>query len=196
MRKEAIRHSGSRLRIIGGEWRGRKLSFPEQVANLRPTPDRVRETLFNWLASRIHGANCLDLFAGSGALGLEALSRGASHCTFVDTANVATDVIRRHLSDLNANDRATIVCGDALQWQTRTPVDIVFLDPPYSAELVGTVIHHLHTNDLLASDARIYVELERNQTPPDLPTSLEVIRDKVAGSVRYQLLAVSDNVCL
>ena len=196
MRKEAIRHSSGRLRIIGGEWRGRKLSFPEQVTHLRPTPDRVRETLFNWLTSRIHGAHCLDLFAGSGALGLEALSRGASHCTFVDNANVATDVIRRHLSDLDARDRATIVCGDALQWQGRAPADIVFLDPPYSADLVGIALHHLLTQGLLASDARVYVELERNQAPPDLPTSLEVIRDKIAGSVRYQLLAVSDNVCL
>ena len=195
MRKAPIKQSSSRLRIIGGEWRGLRLNFPDNVAHLRPTPDRVRETLFNWLTSRIQDAHCLDLFAGSGALGLEALSRGANHCVFVDSSAVATDAIRGHLSHLKAQDRATIVSDNALEWQG-TPADIVFLDPPYSADLIGTALEHLLTQGLLAPDARVYVELERNQTMPDIPASLEVIRDKVAGNVRYLLLAVSDNVCL
>ena len=195
MRKEPIKHSSGRLRIIGGEWRGLRLNFPDNVAHLRPTPDRVRETLFNWLTSRIQGAHCLDLFAGSGALGLEALSRGANHCVFVDSSAVATDAIHGHLSHLNAQERATIVSNNALEWQG-TPADIVFLDPPYSADLIGSALQHLLTQGLLAKDARVYVELERNQTMPDIPASLAVIRDKVAGNVRYLLLAVLDNVCL
>ena len=195
MRKEAIRHGTGRLRIIGGEWRGLKLNFPGEVAHLRPTPDRVRETLFNWLTNRIHGARCLDLFAGSGALGLEALSRGASHCTFVDNAAAAAEAVRGHLSHLNAHQRATVVSGDALRWQG-APVDIVFIDPPFSSDLAGVALEHLLSEGLLANDARIYLELERKQTPPHLPASLKVIRDKVAGNVRYQLLAIADNVCL
>ena len=127
MRKAPIKQSSSRLRIIGGEWRGLRLNFPDNVAHLRPTPDRVRETLFNWLTSRIQGAHCLDLFAGSGALGLEALSRGASHCTFVDNAAAAAEAVRSHLSQLNADQRATVVCGNALQWQG-APFDVVFID--------------------------------------------------------------------
>jgi 16S rRNA (guanine966-N2)-methyltransferase len=188
MGKQAIRHSSGRLRIIGGEWRGLKLSFSGDVADLRPTPDRVRETLFNWLTNRIRGARCLDLFAGSGALGLEALSRGASHCAFVDSSTVAADTIRNHVRQLKAQERASVVCGNALNWQG-DPVDIVFLDPPYAENLAGIALQHLIAKGLLASDARIYVELERNQTPPDFPASLEVIRDKIAGNVRYQLLA-------
>ena len=195
MRKEAIRHGTGRLRIIGGEWRGLKLNFPGEVANLRPTPDRVRETLFNWLTNHIHGARCLDLFAGSGALGLEALSRGASHCTFVDNAAAAAEAVRSHLSQLNAHQRATVVCGNALQWQG-APFDVVFVDPPYSSDLGGSALEHLVHEGLLANDARIYLEMERNQAPPPIPAILEVIRDKVAGNVRYQLLAIADNVCL
>ena len=195
MRKAPIKQSSSRLRIIGGEWRGLRLNFPDNVADLRPTPDRVRETLFNWLTNRIQGAHCLDLFAGSGALGLEALSRGANHCVFVDNSAVATDAIRGHLSQLNAQERATIVCNNALQWQG-SPADVVFIDPPYSADLAGIALQHFLTKGLLANSARIYVELERNQTMPDIPVPLEVIRDKVAGNVRYQLLAISDNICL
>lgn len=105
----------NQLRIIGGEWRGRKLRFPD-VPNLRPTPDRVRETVFNWLMPMIHGAHCLDLFAGSGALGLEALSRGAARTTFVDSHKKVTQFIQEHLTLLNANDRANVFQMDGLKF--------------------------------------------------------------------------------
>ena len=105
----------NQLRIIGGEWRGRKLRFPD-VPNLRPTPDRVRETIFNWLMPVIHGARCLDLFAGSGALGLEALSRGASYTTFVDSHKKATQALKSHLDLLDVNERAEVIQNDSIKF--------------------------------------------------------------------------------
>ena len=114
--KMAGKHGGQhgQLRIIGGEWRGRKLLFPA-ADGLRPTPDRVRETLFNWLAAHVRDARCLDLFAGSGALGLEALSRGAAHCDFVEQGQHSADTIERHLHTL-ACDRGKVWRADARQW--------------------------------------------------------------------------------
>lgn len=128
----------NQLRIIGGEWRGRKLRFPD-APNLRPTPDRVRETIFNWLAPMIQGAHCLDLFAGSGALGLEALSRGAALTTFVDSHKKVTQELKNHIETLNANARAKVFSMDGVKFLTQdkfqtTEVkqyDLVFLDPPY-----------------------------------------------------------------
>ena len=110
-------------------------------------------------------------------------------------AAAAAEAVRGHLSQLNAHQRATVVCGNALQWQG-APFDVVFVDPPYSSDLGGIALEHLVHEGLLANDARIYLEMERNQASPPIPASLEVIRDKVAGNVRYQLLAVADNVCL
>lgn len=132
----------NQLRIIGGEWRGRKLHFPD-APNLRPTPDRVRETVFNWLASMIHGARVLDLFAGSGALGLEALSRGAAFTTFVDSHKKVTQTLQEHLALLNAKDKAEVLSMDGVKFlshakflNTEAKVyDLVFLDPPYHLDL-------------------------------------------------------------
>ena len=135
----------SQLRIIGGQWRGRKLAFtPED--GLRPTADRVRETLFNWLAADIHGARCLDLFAGSGALGLEALSRGAAHCDFVDHSSRACRQIETHLALLEAADRGHChpVGAEPFLRGAQQAYDIVFLDPPPLIASPSPPLIHAH----------------------------------------------------
>jgi 16S rRNA (guanine966-N2)-methyltransferase len=179
------------LRIIGGRHRGRRLKFPAGV-EIRPTPDRVRETLFNWLQPRIHGARVLDLFAGSGALGLEALSRGAGHVSFVEKDRRAAAAIDTLASEWQETG-ARVACDDALGWLERSaggaPFDIVFLDPPYDSALLSGVAAALVRGALLAPDARIYVEHRARDGLPVLPDGWQHIRDGRAGEVGYHLFA-------
>lgn len=176
------------VRIIGGQWRGRKLSFTP-AEGLRPTGDRIRETLFNWLAPFIQGARCLDLFAGSGALGLEALSRGAAHCDFVDTAGTAMTQIQRHLETLDATDRGRchIVPAQKYLTQAVTPYDIVFVDPPFSLQLAGPICALLADTSLLSKNALIYVETAATAPMLDIPPQWTPHREKLASGVIYQL---------
>jgi 16S rRNA (guanine966-N2)-methyltransferase len=177
------------LRIIGGSWRGRKLRFPAAPL-IRPTPDRVRETLFNWLGARVNGARCLDLFAGSGALGLEALSRGAAHVTFVEHDAQAARALRALLEEWGA--RAAIVERvDALRFLQGTPqtFDIVFLDPPFAADLLAESAAALERGGWLSSAALVYVEYAARDALPPLPSSWRVLREKRAGEVGYHLYA-------
>lgn len=178
----------NKLRIIGGEWRGRKLRFPD-VPNLRPTPDRVRETIFNWLAPMIKGARCLDLFAGSGALGLEALSRGAVFTTFVDSHKKATAALTSQLDLLQAKDVAEVLQMDAVTFLTgkAKKYDLVFLDPPYHLDFMQKVIPLLETKGWLNDNAMVYLEIERRQSPPELPENWEQLKEKTAGEVKYFL---------
>ena len=188
MRQQRRQQKGSgTLRIIGGDWRGRRLEFPSSP-NLRPTGDRIRETLFNWLAAEVGGSRCLDLFAGSGALGLEALSRGARHCTFLETSSAAIEGINAHLSLLNAVDRGRVINTNALSWRD-DPFDIVFVDPPFSENLAIDSLRHLIDNQLLTDSALIYLEVASTASLEDLPPTLSIIRDKQSGAVRYLLLA-------
>ncbi len=178
----------NQLRIIGGEWRGRKLRFPD-APNLRPTPDRVRETVFNWLAPMIHGARCLDLFAGSGALGLEALSRGAAFTTFVDSHKKVTQSLRAHLDLLNCNNKAQVLQLDGvkyLQGQAEQ-YDLVFLDPPYHLDFMQKVVPLLEDNNWLADNAMLYLEIEKRQSLPELPENWQLLKEKTAGEVNYFL---------
>jgi len=186
----------NQLRIIGGEWRGRKLRFPD-VPNLRPTPDRVRETIFNWLAPMIHGARCLDLFAGSGALGLEALSRGAAFTTFVDSHKKATIALKSHLDLLNSNgrsndhsnDRAEVIQMDSVKFlkAEAKKYDLVFLDPPYHLDFMQKVVPLLESNAWLSDKAMLYLEIEKRQSLPELPENWKQLKDKTAGEVNYYL---------
>lgn len=184
----------NQLRIIGGEWGGRKLRFPD-APNLRPTPDRVRETVFNWLAPIIHGARCLDLFAGSGALGLEALSRGAVFTTFVDNHKKVIQALHSHLDLLKANDRAEVLNFDGISFlshdnfiNTEARVyDVVFLDPPYHLDLMGKVVPLLEENKCLADNAMLYLEIEKRQSLPELPVNWKMLKEKTAGEVSYFL---------
>jgi 16S rRNA (guanine966-N2)-methyltransferase len=177
----------NQLRIIGGEWRGRKLGFPD-VEGLRPTTDRVRETLFNWLQPVIHGARCLDLFAGSGALGLEALSRGAAKVAFVDSDRRAVQSLKENLVLLK-NDRGSVVQSDALAFlrSESQPYDVVFLDPPFRKALLQPCLEQLSHGGWLSDNARLYIEVEQELGEPELPDGWEMVRSKKAGQVIYGL---------
>jgi 16S rRNA (guanine966-N2)-methyltransferase len=179
------------LRIIAGRHRGRRLRFPAGV-EIRPTPDRVRETLFNWLQPRIVDARVLDLFAGSGALGLEALSRGAAHVTFVERDRRAASAIDALLKEWQ-EPSANVICADAAGWLAAPtsdgPYDIVFLDPPYDAAVLSGVAEALAGHGRLAADARIYVESRAREPLPALPSGWREQRSGRAGEVGYHLYA-------
>jgi len=176
------------LRIIGGKWRSRRLSFADMMG-LRPTGNRIRETLFNWLAPYIADARCLDAFAGSGALGFEALSRGAAEAVLVEKDAAACRYLQANKQQLDAN-HATIINQDVLHWLANAreePFDIVFLDPPFSENLFQGAIDALHRRRLVAPGGLIYLEsplAEAFATPPEW----HCIREKSGGSVRFRLL--------
>jgi 16S rRNA (guanine966-N2)-methyltransferase len=178
------------LRIIGGTWRGRTWRFPE--GDIRPTPDRVRETLFNWLAQDIAGACCLDLFAGSGALGLEALSRGAARAVFVEQSAEAARDLRQTLALWGGEPAlaAQIHVADALRFLAGKPevFDVVFLDPPFSAGLLTRVADRLDAGHWLKPAALIYAECPARAGLPPLPAGWLVAKTGRAGEVGYHLL--------
>jgi 16S rRNA (guanine966-N2)-methyltransferase len=176
------------LRIIGGQWRGRKLRFAA-APGLRPSPDRVRETLFNWLMAAVPGARCLDLFAGSGALGLEALSRAALSCFFVDTNAANCRQISEHLRTLQCA-AGQVANSDAAAWLRQAasiPFDIVFLDPPFHGGLLGECCQLLEQRGWLSPSALIYIETASDEPLPALPPNWRQHRDRSAGKVAYRL---------
>ena len=174
------------MRIIAGHWRGRRLQLAEGD-RARPTPDRVRETLFNWLMPVIDGACCLDLFAGSGVLGIEALSRGAGRAVLVDNDAAVLDALDENLEMLDAGD-AELVEADAWQYLAGDPqsFDVVFLDPPYAEKGLGELCTLLGRG-WLAPGARIYLEWRRSGARPVLPEDWQLLREKTAGQVQYAL---------
>jgi 16S rRNA (guanine966-N2)-methyltransferase len=182
-------HGGQgHLRIIGGQWRSRKLSFPE-APGLRPTPDRVRETLFNWLAAHIEGAKVLDAFTGSGALYLEALSRGASMALALDANATAISSLRHNL-DLLHCAVGQLLQSDALKYletQTPTAFDLVFLDPPFHQNLLPGTCTLLQEKGWLAERAWIYTESETPPSALQMPATWRLHREKKAGQVYYSL---------
>ena len=178
-----------RLRIVAGNWRSRLLDIAD-VPGLRPTSERIRETLFNWLEPRIHGARCLDLFAGTGALGLEALSRGAGSAVFVEKSMLAVSTLTANIKTLDA-ERAVVRHMDALDYlrgENTERFDIVFLDPPFAAGMIDDLCRLVADQKILANDAYIYIEQERSKTEPELPAGWDVLKNKTAGSVRYMLV--------
>jgi 16S rRNA (guanine966-N2)-methyltransferase len=179
------------LRIIAGTWRGRRFRFTAE-ANIRPTPDRVRETLFNWLRERVTAARCLDLCAGSGALGLEALSRGAARVHFVESDATAVRELRARLEEWGARG-GTVERMDALRYLRTKPeaFDIVFLDPPFTAGLLRAAAHLLEDRDWLAPAALIYVESAARVELPELPAAWRLVKAKRAGEVGYHLFQKS-----
>jgi 16S rRNA (guanine966-N2)-methyltransferase len=186
-KNSAVARQPNRLRIVGGRWRGMRIDFPA-IEAIRPSPDRVRETLFNWLQTRIVGTRCLDLFAGSGALGIEALSRGAAEVTFVDREPQVGRHITQALQRLNATG-ATVQVEDAARFLGRAPqpFDVVFLDPPFASALLQAAFEKL-PRGWLANDAYIYVECPADVPLPSLPMGWTVYRSKQAGQVGYHLL--------
>ncbi len=182
-----------KVRIIGGKWRGRSLKVLD-VPGLRPTPDRVRETLFNWLAPHIVNTRCLDLFAGSGALGFEALSRGAKSITFVDKYPPVVANLKRIVQELDATKQCEVIRASAVSFiQTQiNPIafDIVFIDPPFASPLVKQSIEALAHSELIKQDSLLYIESPHVLNENDLPPLWEVSKAKMAGEVAYHLVRV------
>lgn len=194
-----------RVRIIGGRWRRRRLEFPVSP-ELRPTPDRVRETLFNWLGPFIEGSRCLDLFAGSGALGFEAASRGATKVVMVDHDWRIIQCLRRHARTLAA-DHIEVACAEAIDF-LRAPgpgiavgsaktgshpqnfghaFDIVFLDPPFASNLLGTACHYLQCNRWLRRGSLVYLEAKHTGQRREVPQAWASYRSRRAGRIDYCL---------
>lgn len=186
MKKPTSGGSGQ-IRIIGGQWRGRKLLVPDSPG-LRPTTDRVRETLFNWLAPSMVDARCLDCFAGSGALGLEALSRYAASATLLEMERHVAQQLQKNLATLKA-EHGKVVNTNTLTYlnQSGTPHDVVFIDPPFRKGLLEETLNLLETNGWLADSALIYVESEVENGMPPVPANWDLHREKIAGQVAYRL---------
>lgn len=184
------KHS-NQVRIIAGQWRGRRLPVIE-APGLRPTGDRVRETLFNWLGAHIIGARCLDLFSGSGALGLEALSRGASAAVFVEKSQAVLDGLIEATRTWPGIDKAEFVCADANDWVlgAHTEFDLVFLDPPFGTERAEHWCHRLVQRGLVRDGGRLYLESAKGQglSEEALGSSLSIERQKVIGQVEISLV--------
>ncbi len=189
----AKRDAGGKLRIIGGQWRGRQLQFPA-VEGLRPTGDRIRETVFNWLTGYTAHARCLDVFSGSGAMALEALSRGAAHVTALELDRNAAHTIQQHGKTLAAA-HLTVHNVNSLDWlkagNNAEPFDIVFIDPPFAAELAEQCVALLLQGNWLSPEAWIYVEADRKLAKPEFAENIVEHRYKESGQVRYGLYYLS-----
>ncbi|PJC84993.1 16S rRNA (guanine(966)-N(2))-methyltransferase RsmD [Vibrio sp. HA2012] len=175
------------IRIISGLWRGRKLPVHD-AEGLRPTTDRVKETVFNWLAQDIPHATCLDLFAGSGGLGFEAASRQAQQVTMLEMNPVACQQLQTNISTLKT-DRISALNTDALAYlrQPGSPFDVVFIDPPFRKGLLDETVQLLEANGWLSPTALIYIETEKELSLPSLPVSWSLHREKIAGQVCFRL---------
>ena len=175
------------VRIIAGKWRGRRLKVPD-VQDLRPTPDRVRETLFNWLSLLLPGARCLDLFAGSGILGFEALSRGALRVVMVDQSPEVIKTLKEEAVGFGADNVIIYRANVPTQLQTvEQPFDIVFLDPPYTGGLLLPICSYLEEHHFLADQAYIYLESQQAIESSHLPANWQIVKSGKAGQVFYHL---------
>ena len=202
MKSSNLKAESGSYRIIGGLWRSRRLNFPV-IEGLRPTTDRVRETVFNWVSSEIHGAHVLDVFSGSGALGLEALSRGATKLAAIEKNKQAAVALQSNIDLLMQNSKsesvAKVIQVNALSYlkalkSNGSPVsesyDLIFLDPPFRKGLLEEVILLLDGHPMVKEDALIYIEREKDMASLTLPESWSLLKDKVAGQVVYQLFRV------
>lgn len=190
--RRAARPSSSQgqIRIIGGQWRGRKLPVM-QAEGLRPTTDRVKETLFNWLQFELPGARVLDLFAGSGSLGFEALSRGASHVVFAETSPTALRQLTSNINSLQASAEVISQGAQAcLAKQPQASIDMVFIDPPFGKHWLDTIIPELDASGILQAQAWVYVESGQQDTFNSWPQHWHLHREKAAGQVTYRLFRV------
>jgi 16S rRNA (guanine966-N2)-methyltransferase len=190
-----VTNAHRRLRIIGGEWRSRQIQFAD-LEEIRPTPDRVRETLFNWVKADIHGARCLEPFAGSGVLSLEALSRGAQHCTMLDCQPPAHHALMSNLRTLGAaTDRYLCELADARHWLTKyngPPFDLIFLDPPFVDDDLSELLTQLMRPTLLAEAGQVYVE--SGHQLEHVPIGTRIGRQKKAGAVHYALVTRQESL--
>ncbi|MGJ3354043.1 16S rRNA (guanine(966)-N(2))-methyltransferase [Providencia sp. Je.9.19] len=187
MAKKPQTTSLGQIRIIGGKWRGRKLPVRDSEG-LRPTTDRIKETLFNWLMPVVQDARCLDCYAGSGSLGFEALSRFANSVTFIELDKQNAQLLSDNKMRLQA-DNATVINNSSLTIlnQMGTPFDLVFIDPPFRKGLLNETIQLLENNQWLADESWIYIESEAESPLTDIPANWQLHREKIAGQVAYRL---------
>jgi len=177
------------IRIISGQWRGRRLPVLD-IEGLRPSTDRVRETLFNWLMHDVSGAHCLDLFAGSGALGLECLSRGASSTLFIESNKHVAAQLKQNIQTLKSLETGEVLSQSALNFLARPAsrqFDLVFLDPPFDSPLLIQVLPLLVDNGWLAQSALVYIEQASKKDPEATPAGWSLYKEGKAGYCRYSL---------
>ena len=181
--------SNNQVRINGGSLRGQKIIF-SNTTGLRPTGNRIKETLFNWISQHVQNSNCLDLFSGSGSLGIESVSHGARSVTMIEKDYFAFLAIKNSCSRLNIKN-ATIIEADAVKWSSeesnKTTFDLVFLDPPFMSDLVPVCCEILEKNKLLSSPCYIYVETTKKKKGLCVPENWILLKDKVTGQVAYKL---------
>ena len=176
------------IRLISGQWKGKKLPVKDKQG-LRPTTDRTKETLFNWLMHDIRDANCLDCFSGSGSLGFEALSRYAKYCTFLELDKQVSQQLQVNLNTLNI-DNAQVIQSDSLQYLNKPATlqyDIVFIDPPFNQNLAQPCIEQLEVQGYLSKNSLIYIEVENTLVSLSTPNNWSLLKEKISGQVRYQL---------
>lgn len=184
----------SKIRLIAGQWRSRLITFRADEG-IRPTPDRIRETLFNWLTPYLEGASCLDLFAGSGALSFEALSRGAGHSVLVEQNPLVIKQIQENQEKLNTRDVTLLLARLPRDFERLAklvpakllPFDVVFLDPPFKKDFLGPCCEWLEKNNWLKSGSVIYIEAEKDLEPLPIPATWELVKEKTTQQVRYGL---------
>ena len=180
------------IRIIGGKWKGKKIYF-DLSNDLRPTPDRAKETLFNWLGQNLNQVNCLDLFSGTGALGLEALSRGAKRVTFVEKNKDYLQKIKKNYLDMSVKENCDFFCAECLNWvknyKSETKYDLIFIDPPFNKNLIDDLLSNILNKNLLSKSGKIYFEFEK-KLDLKIPDSLSTKKEKSLGEKSYVLTEV------
>jgi len=186
--KNNKKQSSGFIRIISGQWKGKKLPVKDKQG-LRPTTDRTKETLFNWLMHDVRNANCLDCFSGSGSLGYEALSRYSESCTFLELDKQVAQQLQLNIDTLKT-EKAQVIQGDSLKYlaqPAKQQFDLVFIDPPFNLGLAQPCIEQLESQGHLTSDSLIYLEVENSLTNLQIPDNWQLLKEKSAGQVRYQL---------
>ena len=181
------------IRIIGGKWKGKKIYF-NLNDDLRPTPDRAKETLFNWLGQDLNKMYCLDLFSGTGALGLEALSRGAKKVTFVEKNKDYLQKIKKVYLEMSEKEDCDFFCAECLEWvqnkSSKAKYDLIFIDPPFNKNLIDDLLTDILNKNLLSNSGKIYFEFEK-KLDLKIPESLDLKKKKSLGEKSYVLAEVT-----
>ena len=181
------------IRIIGGKWKGKKIYF-NLNDDLRPTPDRAKETLFNWLGQDLNEMRCLDLFSGTGALGLEALSRGAKKVTFVEKNKDYLQKIKKVYLEMSEKEDCDFFCAECLEWvqnnSSKAKYDLIFIDPPFNKNLIDTLLSNILRRELLSERGKIYFEFEK-KLDLKIPESLALKKKKSLGKKSYVLAEIT-----
>ena len=181
------------IRIIGGKWKGKKIYF-NLNDDLRPTPDRAKETLFNWLGQDLNEMHCLDLFSGTGALGLEALSRGARKVTFVEKNKDYLQKIKKVYLEMSQKEDCDFYCAECLEWvqneSSKAKYDLIFIDPPFNKNLIDNLLSNILRRELLSESGKIYFEFEK-KLDLKIPESLDLKKKKSLGKKSYVLAEIT-----